>query len=479
MPRATKPASLLLVAAAIALLPCDCLAQDSPPLELQHRAPLPEQSAPQTIRLTVPTGTSLEIALDREIRLQRVGQHVHGRLLQPVYAFDKLVIPAGSEATGSVTQIASISVGGHLSSALDANFTPAHKVQLAFDDVLLPDGKHLALQTIVTPGSGNVLDFVAASERDPKNRDSRAAAAVQRAREQARGQWKAAMAQIKSPGKLHRAERYALAQLPVHPQYIDAGSVYFAELQAPLEFGSEPLTPEMMRSLGDLPAEGSVVHARLINGLSSATNQKDDSVEAVITEPYFVNRQLVLPQGSLLSGNVVQVLAARRLHRNGELRLVFHELRLPDGVSQKVEAGLETVEASKSGNVKLDSEGGARANSSKTRYLSTAVAIGLAGISFRSDPDATTPNAAGTTGSRMAGGVVGYKLIGTTLGIFVHSRAFGYSMGAYGAGMSVYSHFISRGEDVVFPANTAMQIGLATRASEPAPGPGKPNPTGN
>jgi hypothetical protein len=49
------------------------------------------------------------------------------------------------------------------------------------------------------------------------------------------------------------------------------------------------------------------------------------------------------------------------------------------------------------------------------------------------------------------------------LGLAVHSRALGYSMGAYGAGMSLYSHFIARGKEVVFPKNTAMEIGIGTR----------------
>jgi len=49
------------------------------------------------------------------------------------------------------------------------------------------------------------------------------------------------------------------------------------------------------------------------------------------------------------------------------------------------------------------------------------------------------------------------------LGLAVRSRALGYSMGAYGAGMSVYSHFIARGTEVVFPKNTAMEIGVGTR----------------
>ena len=54
-------------------------------------------------------------------------------------------------------------------------------------------------------------------------------------------------------------------------------------------------------------------------------------------------------------------------------------------------------------------------------------------------------------------------------GALVHSRAFGYTMGAYGAGMSVYSHFLSRGQEVVFPKNTAMEIGIGTRPGTTAP----------
>src|SRR5689334_18443326 len=67
------------------------------------------------------------------------------------------------------------------------------------------------------------------------------------------------------------------------------------------------------------------------------------------------------------------------------------------------------------------------------------------------------------TGGRIAGGANGFKLVGMALGLAVRSRALGYTMGAYGAGMSVYSHFLARGTEVVFPKNTAMQVGVGTR----------------
>jgi hypothetical protein len=48
------------------------------------------------------------------------------------------------------------------------------------------------------------------------------------------------------------------------------------------------------------------------------------------------------------------------------------------------------------------------------------------------------------------------------------------AMGAYGASMSVYSHFIARGRDLVFPKNTAMEVSIGMRPSAPAPS--APNP---
>jgi len=216
------------------------------------------------------------------------------------------------------------------------------------------------------------------------------------------------------------------------------------------------------------------VHLRLMTGLSSATAQKGDEVEAVLSKPLFDGNRLVLPQGSRLKGAVLQVRPARRLNRNGQLRMAFHELVLPDGIQQKVEASLEGVQGAKGQDVKLDSEGGAEANSPKTRYLTTGVAMALAFVSARGDPDARNGDVNGNTNSRIAGGAGGFKLVGIVIGAFVHSQPLGMAMGAYGASMSVYSHFIARGRELEFPKNTAMEVAIGKRV--PAPSPGVPKP---
>jgi len=320
-----------------------------------------------------------------------------------------------------------------------------------------------------------VIQFVTSSGGAKKKTVKDAASEkAEQSKEEAKRQWDEAMKQVHEPGKMHKIERYAIAQLPVHPQYVEAGTVYFAELEQPLDFGTEPLTPEIASALNTPPPSGSSVHVRLITALSSATAHQGDEVEAVLSQPLFDGDRLVLPQGSLLKGSVVQVRAARRLSRNGQLRMVFHQLLLPDGLEQKVEATLAGVQAGKGDDVKLDAEGGAEANSPKTRYLATGISVMLALASAHTDDDAAAGSAGGSAGARAAGGVGGFKLVGLAMGVFVHSQPVGMAMGAYGASMSVYSHFIARGRDLVFPKNTAMEVSIGMRPSAPAPS--APNP---
>ncbi len=424
-------------------------------------------SSSQSIQLSMPKGTPLQVALDQEIRVKNVGQPVHAIIVEPIYAFDRLVVPVGSQVTGQVTRIETISGGKRTLAALDADFTPERRVELSFGDLALPDGRHFQLSTSVTPGSGQVIRFVsAAGSKERKGVKDAASESARQAKEQARQEWDKAMKQLKTPGRTHRLKRYIEAQLPIHSQYIPVGTIYFAELDAPLDFGTEVMTPQMASSIGGALPPGSVVHARLVTALTSANSQKGEAVEAVISRPLVGgDHELLLPQGSLLSGTVSQVRPARRMKKNGQLRIRFQELTPPDGVQEKVEVTLEGVQSGKDANVRLDSEGGAEATTPKTRYLATALSLTLAAVSMRSDSDVDhgVAHPGGDTGPRVAGGANGFKMVGVALGLAVHSRALGYMMGAYGAGMSVYSNFIARGQEVAFPKNTAMEIGIGRR----------------
>jgi hypothetical protein len=427
-------------------------------------------STNELIPLRLPQSTAIQVVLDREVRIRRVGQTVHCRVAEPVYAFDKLVIPVGTQVVGKITQLDAVSGGKRMLDALNADFTPSRKVHLEFYDLELINGPNIPIRTTVVPGSGQVIHFVTTADSEKKHGAKAAASEkADQAKAQAKRQWDSAMNQVHEPGKIHKIGRYLVAQLPVHPQYIDAGTVYFAELEEPLDFGSEPLSPEIAASIRTPLPPGTSVHVRLTKELSSANSHQGDEIETVLSQPLYIEKRLVLPQGSKLTGSVVQVRPARRLSRNGQLRMAFRELALPDGTEQKVEASLEGIQTSKGQNAKLDSESGAEATSPKTRYLTTGISVALALASSHSDSDAPAGDVGGNTSNRAAGGAGGFKLVGIVMGVFVHSQSLGMAMGAYGAATSVYSHFIARGHELVFAKDIAMDIGIGTHGAAAAP----------
>jgi len=428
-----------------------------------------------SVSLVVPAGTPIPVILDKEVRIREVGQPIRGKVAEPIYAYDKLVIPAGSEVTGKVSRIDGISAATRTVNALNANFSPTHTVEIEFDNLALDGGREIPLQTVVSPASQGVLQFATAADAKANKNDEHkedaakklAAKKVNETRQQINQDWEMAKQQMTEPGKIHRLERFAVAQLPYHPQYMDTGTRFNAELQKPLDFGSEPITPEMAQAGETSVPDGTIVHALLTTPLNSATSVKGAPVEAIVTEPLFVSTQLILPQGTRIKGSVLQVQAARRMKRNGHLRIVFHEIIPPNAIQQNVEASLEGVEAKNDEHLILDSEGGAQVTTPKTRYLTTGIAIALAASSLTPDADAGQAGgqSIGEAGGRGLNGASGFRVIGLVLGVLVHSRVMASGFGVYGAGMAVYSHFLTRGQDVVYPKDTAMAIGIGARVS--------------
>lgn len=430
----------------------------------QH-SPLPEKPSPhhiltQKIALTVARNTPLQIALDRDVRIRKAGQPIHGHLVQPIYAFDRLVAPAGVKIDGHIARIERLSRKKRVLGILNADFTPERKVDVQFDQLVLLNGRRIPFKAVVTPGPGRVMQLVSNEDKKKKSAKNSASEAIDEAKQEARQQWQEAIKQVKEPGKMHRLERYAISQLPARPQYLDAGTVYFAELQKPLYFGSEPFTPQMAASIGSAIPKASLIHALLITPLNSATTKKGAAVEAVLSQPLFNGHRLILPAGSRIKGVVLQARPAARLHHNGQLRIAFRQIVPPDGVAQKVAASLESVQAGKNDHVKLDSEGGAEAYTPKTRYLSTGLSLALATTAMLEHNDT---DEAGRSQPRVVGGPEGFKLVGMVLGFAIKSQSFATAMAACGAGRSVYVNFIARGQDVVFPRNTLMEIGIGSR----------------
>jgi len=434
-----------------------------------------QQPKPATIiPLAVDAGTPLKVVLAEELRIRKVGQPIHGKTVEPIYAFDKLLVPAGSEVTGKIAEIEAVPKKRRTLAAMDGNFSPAHPVRIELDEVIVPDGRRLPIHALVSPGMNGVLQFVPARQSKESKVDEGKRLAKSRlaqARQDLKQQLAAMKAQVSAPGKAHRLKRFALEQSPYRPQYLDPGAGFSAVIPQPLSFGVEQLRPEMVENIGRLPDAGGTVHAWLTTPLNSATSKKGDQVEAIISQPLVVENRLYLPEGSELKGSVLQVRAARRFARNGQLRISFHEVVPPNGLEREIQSTLEGIEAAKGENLALDSEGGAQVKTSKTRYLTTGIAVMLAASSASPDSDREFRNGGGgggDMGGGAANGASGFKLVGTLVGAFARSRTLAAGLGAYGAARSIYAHFIARGRDVVYPKNMSMVIALGSREKQTA-----------
>jgi hypothetical protein len=415
-------------------------------------------STQHMVALSLPVGTPLQVALDREVRVKKVGQPIQGHLMQPVYAFDHLVLPLGTRVQGHIARISS--PGGKLLtlSILNADFTPERPIQMSFDQILLADGRNMPLHVAVVPGSGQLIRLVDSAPAQSGTAKHGLSAKIAEAKQE----WGQAMQQVEQPGKMHRALRMGMAQLPVHPQYIDAGTLYYADLQEPLDFGSEAVKEQELQSIGTPPPPGSLARASLVTPLDSGTTKHGATVQAVVSKPLFAEDHLILPQGTLLNGSVLQVRPARRLKHNGELRIAFHELTLPSGATFRVDTTLKAIQAANSDSPSLDQEGGAKATNPKSRYVTTGISVSLAMVGSGGKNDVGNAGPA-------AGGATAFRLVGIAVGLAVRSHTLAILMSAYGGSRSIYTNFFGRGRNITFPKDTMMEIGFGDRTAAPMP----------
>jgi hypothetical protein len=420
---------------------------------------------------------------------KRTGKPVTAKVLEPVYAFDREVIPAGTVAMGQVSRTQGVGAWARVRAILGGDFTPLRTSKVEFTSLLLPDGRTVSLHTIETAGLNSIYTEPSKKKAKPgkpsPNNGGVLGTGKQTAMDQINGQINSRTRGIadivRGPNKKERLVDFAMAKLPYHPQWVRRGTRFDAELRDPLEFGMAAAQKDSFTLMGSQPRADSVVHARLVTALDSATAKKGETVEAVVMQPLFSpEHQLVLPEGTRLTGAVVVARRARWFHRGGQLRFNFQRVDLPEQAARlriappeaaqlQTQATLEAAEGSGKAAIKVDQEGGVKATESKTRFIAPLISILIANKSLDNDAGrhaSTGGSAEGNVGGRTLGGASGFGLLGTALA--QSSKYVGTAFGIYGMAWSVYSHVIARGGEVEFDRNAVIDIKFGSRTPAPA-----------
>ena len=436
------------------------------------------------ISLSVPSGAPLRLYLAKRVS-KRLGAPVEAKLLESVFAFDREVLPIGTVALGEVNRVQPVGKWQRARAIVNGDFTPLRLAEVEFTTLILPDGRKLATHTVETVGLNSIYTEPSKKKHQkaqPQNQNGGVLGTVkQTAKDRINGAINARTRGIadivRAPNKKENFIDFLWAKLPYHPQYLRRGTRFDAALRDPLPFGFVPVKQGDLAAVGSQPLPDSVVHARLLTALDSASAKLGQEVKAVVSAPLFSpDHKLLFPEGTLLTGTVVLAKKARFFHRPGQLRFNFLKIDIPEEVAKMrstapapaplaTPAILEAAEGSGKAPIKVDSEGGVQAKESKTRFIAPVISLMLA--SRAGDNDAGHHHDAGATGGdanvsgRTLGGGSGFGMLGAA--VAQSSRYVGMAFGYYGLAWSVYSSVIARGGEVQFDKNAVMDIKFGTR----------------
>ncbi|MGH9533684.1 MAG: hypothetical protein ACRD2E_02365 [Terriglobales bacterium] len=392
--------------------------------------------------VVVPAGVRLDLALPRAIPIHRPGQLFRARLADPIFAANRLALPAGTLVRGKITAIHGVAWWRRVQAAIGGDFSPQPAVAVTFIALRLPGGPQVPIRTTITP-AGPPLRLVASPNGAPRK-----PSLWHRARAFLGTQIHGFRSFLGQQRHWRVVKEEAIQSLPYHPNNLPAGTSYEARLQTPLGVADAGPAPLPLASGSPHLPTGLIIHARLRKGLSSATAKWGAPVVAVVDRPVVGSAgRLLIPQGSRLTGYVTQVRPARRLDRNGQLRFTFSRLQFPAGAARAVQARLQAAASGQ--RLAMNQEGGVRATAP-----SAAPALALAVLlnqTVQGDEDnAWTLNAG--SGTHLA-------VWGTAMAALLSSaRPLAMGLGYVGSAQTVYRRFLARGHDVVFPAGTRLRI---------------------
>ncbi|MFL6354690.1 MAG: hypothetical protein ACJ74Z_22955 [Bryobacteraceae bacterium] len=411
----------------------------------------------QIVPLVLPAGTPLQVQIQKRIRMKGVGQQIQGRVVQPVFVFDREVIPAGSEVIGHIAGFNPINRQKRFKAVLNGDLTPLHTPAIEFDALKLLNGKTMRVKT----GMASQLGVIVPSGKrmQARKKNSFISTTFERTRV---ALWNARQdinAEINSQPKWDRLQEEAYSRLPYHPQFLPANTRLSAQLQVPLTFGTEAIAAAEMEQTG-LPPPDTVVTARLLSSVSSKSDVGFE-VFAIVSEPFYsADGHLIVPEGTRLIGRVTQAQPARWFRRSGKLRLRFQKMELPAPIPMSnrqlsVGAAVAHVGVVQDVKITVDHEGGMKSIEPRTRFIAPAVQMFL-GLQML---DQTNNNAQSQSANRVLraiAGASGLGLVGSIAAQFSSEAATG--IGLYGAAWSVFNHVVARGHNIVLVQDTPLQI---------------------
>jgi hypothetical protein len=395
--------------------------------------------------LSIPAEVPLRVEITQTLTLE-TGKPFRGKLIEPIYGPNRLLLPAGTAAEGVISATPAADRSTRVNAKLDGDFTPLRVPVIRVTQLVLSSGAALPVDAVGSMRDAATISL--AAHPAPSSISGRVKATIHQQIQQVRDL-------VHNPHKGDLAKQLLYSQLPYHPQRVWAGSQFDAVLREPLRLplasASAPIPPAPAVDL-----TSGTLQARLTAGISSASSKKGDPVSAVLVKP-FCNPQgaLMLVAGTSLNGVVLQARPARSFARNGRLRFSFRSVGASGAsdAGQHIESSLSSIQGQKGQNIAIDEEGGTRAQPDKGRFLAPLV-LGVLAVASNDDDSGILRQGVTSNGFGLAARIV-------TMATASKEASTGFAVFAFGK--SIYRRYIARGHQVSFPTNTELSIDLSKR----------------
>jgi hypothetical protein len=176
---------------------------------------------------------------------------------------------------------------------------------------------------------------------------------------------------------------------------------------------------------------GTHILLNMINSVSTKQAVVGDRLYLETAFPVIVNGKIAVPQGSWVTGTVIEVRRPKRVKGRGELQVRFDSLTLPNGVTRNFRADLGSLDARNEGKLERENSGikgpGDKSGDAQTVIRTTAEGAAI-----------------GTAVGAAAGHIGGGSLIGL----------------AGGAAGGLIGVLASRGPDATLPRGSTVEMVL-------------------
>lgn len=423
-------------------------------------APVSAQTSAPADVVLLPTGTQLPVSTPTRLPM-KVGAAIHAQLLYPVYAENRLVLPAQTVVNGSVVALTPDRKRRNLA-RLQLDFTPYRTPVVRFDSVVLPGGATVPLATGTATDGAPIYRLV----KPPPRKGG----LVRRVYDGVIQGAKDRIAVVTGPDKGERFKEFLLGQLPYHPQGIAKGTAWTVATseQSSLEMAA-PHAPVLAAAAKASERATWMLEAYLDTPMSSETSSAGQAIRATVAEPILnPDGTVAVAQGSVLTGSVTAAKPARKFSRAGDLRFSFRELQQPGGQAQTVRVALRGADTTSEAQLAMDSEGNIKPKA-QDKIIVPLILIALAAQPLDHDgerfhhglgKDAVASNSLG--------------LLGLIVGTAAQKPYLAAAIGYYGAALSIYQRIFAKGKPVAFPRYTRVE--LETNVTNATPITASPRP---